>query len=67
MKFGLQATLQAQPGKGEELSTLMLEATKRIAELEGCELYVIQRSLEAPDLRYYPIDTIPSRIQRFNR
>jgi len=45
MKFGMQAILEASPGKGDELAEIMLQASKIVSTLQGCELYIVQQSL----------------------
>lgn len=45
MKFGMQAVLTAATGKGGELADVMLQASRTVSTLEGCELYVVQQSL----------------------
>ena len=45
MKFGMQAVLTAQPGKGDELAEIMTAAADAVAKVEGCELYLVQQSL----------------------
>ena len=49
MKFGMQAVLTAQAGQGAELGELMLEASRLVGHLSGCELYVVQRCLSDAD------------------
>jgi len=45
MKFGMQAVLIAAEGKGDELADIMLDASKIVAEMDGCILYLVQQSL----------------------
>ena len=45
MKFGMQAVFTAIPDQGNQLAQVMLKAAKIVAELEGCELYLVQQSL----------------------
>lgn len=45
MKFGMHAVLTATPGSGNDLAALMLAASRAVAELKGCELYIVQQSL----------------------
>ncbi|MFT4938971.1 MAG: quinol monooxygenase YgiN [Paraglaciecola sp.] len=45
MKFGMQAVMTAQAGKGEELATIMLEASALVADMQGCEIHLVQQSV----------------------
>lgn len=45
MKFGMQAVLTAAEGKGKELADIMLQASRAVSTLDGCELYIVQTSL----------------------
>jgi len=49
MKFGMQAVLTAQVGKGAELADLMLEASRLVSHLSGCEIYIVQLAIEDAD------------------
>jgi len=49
MKFGMQVTMTAMPGKGEELAAIMLEASKLVSTLKGCRIYVVQLSTSEKD------------------
>jgi quinol monooxygenase YgiN len=49
MKFGMQAVLTAQTGKGTELAELMLEASRLVGHLSGCEIYIVQRAISDAD------------------
>ena len=49
MKFGMQAVLTAQAGKGAELAELMLEASSLVSHLSGCEIYIVQRAIADAD------------------
>ena len=42
--YGLNATLIAKDGKSNELSQILLEASKLMQEAEGCHLYAIGKS-----------------------
>jgi quinol monooxygenase YgiN/mannose-6-phosphate isomerase-like protein (cupin superfamily) len=39
----------AQPGRGDELADLLLQAADSLRDTTGCELYVINRAAEQPD------------------
>lgn len=45
MKFGMQAVLTAQSGKGDELAEIMKSAADAVAKVDGCELYLVQHSI----------------------
>jgi quinol monooxygenase YgiN len=45
MKFGMQAVMTAQAGKGDELAAIMLEASAFVGAIQGCEIYLVQQSL----------------------
>jgi quinol monooxygenase YgiN len=49
MRFGVQAVMIAQPGKGDELSRIMLCASRLVANLEGSLIYIVQLSKEDED------------------
>jgi quinol monooxygenase YgiN/quercetin dioxygenase-like cupin family protein len=40
----------AQPGRGDELAQLLLRAARSLQDTPGCELYVINRSPDDPDV-----------------
>jgi quinol monooxygenase YgiN len=48
-RFGLFGKISAQPGKGDELAALLLEAAEGLGANDDCELYVVHRSAEEPD------------------
>ncbi|WP_286263698.1 antibiotic biosynthesis monooxygenase family protein [Thalassotalea atypica] len=48
VKFGMQAVITATEGKGDELADIMHQASKAIAEIDGCILYLVQQSLTDP-------------------
>jgi quinol monooxygenase YgiN len=48
-RFGLVVSFQAQPGQGDALEALLLEAASSIEAEAACELYVVGRSVEDPD------------------
>jgi quinol monooxygenase YgiN len=47
--FGMHGRLVAQPGRGGELATLLLEAAAALDGDPDCLLYVVSRSLADPD------------------
>src|SRR5687767_1336195 len=40
-KFGLHNTLVAHPGQRDTLAQLLLDGTKIVAALPGCEMYIV--------------------------
>ncbi|MFF2480890.1 putative quinol monooxygenase [Paenibacillus sp. NPDC058071] len=48
-KFSMYVKLTACPGKRDELVSLLLEASRSLNNVEGCELYIINESLDDPD------------------
>lgn len=49
-KFGVHAMMMAIDNKGGPLAALILQAANLAKSLPGNELYLVQRSLEDPDL-----------------
>jgi quinol monooxygenase YgiN len=47
--FGMQVRFTAQPGKGDELAALLVEAATGLERLDECLLYLISRDGEEPD------------------
>jgi quinol monooxygenase YgiN len=47
--YGLQGKFTAQPGKGDDLAALLLEAANAMRRLDDCLLYVIGRVPGEPD------------------
>lgn len=48
-KYGLHGHLKAKPGKGNELAAILLQASQLVATANGCQLYYIGRTADAPD------------------
>lgn len=48
--FGRYAKATAKPGQGDALASIMLEVAEGLRETPGCELYVINRSVDDPDV-----------------
>lgn len=42
-KYGLYGNLRARPGKGKELSEILLQAAALMRNVEGCILYIVNR------------------------
>lgn len=47
---GRYAKLTAKPGQGDALSTRMLEVARGLRDVDGCELYVVNRTPGEPDV-----------------
>lgn len=47
---GRYVKFTAQPGRGDELATLLLRAADSLRDVAGCELYVINRAKGDPDV-----------------
>lgn len=47
--FGMHGRLVAQPGKGDQLAGMLLEAAKGLEANADCLLYVVSRSAGDPD------------------
>ena len=50
MKFGMQVEMTANNGKGKELAEIMLQASKVVSDLKGCEIYIVQVSTSQEDV-----------------
>lgn len=46
-KYGLHGKLKAKPGKGDELSSLLMEDLKN--GMPGCHIYLVAKDSENPD------------------
>jgi len=49
MAVGRYAKAVAKPGKGEELSRILIDVARALEDVPGCELYVINRAVDDPD------------------
>lgn len=47
---GRYVKFTAQPGRGDELATLLLQAADSLRDVAGCELYVINRAKAHPEV-----------------
>jgi len=47
--FGIQVTLKAIQGKGDDLARIMLEAAAIIENLPGCQSFIVMRAMADPD------------------
>jgi quinol monooxygenase YgiN len=41
--------MTARPGQGDALATLMVAVAEGLAGTDGCELYLVNRAVDAPD------------------
>ncbi len=48
-KYGLHGKLNATPGNGDKLATILLEASKLISSAKGCHLYLIGKDKNEHD------------------
>lgn len=42
-KYGLHGKLKATPGNGEQLASILLQASELVSKTKGCNLYIISR------------------------
>ena len=47
--YARHGSFEAQPGKGQLLAALLLEAAEALGDNPDCRLYVVSRSPEQPD------------------
>ena len=47
--YGMQGRIVAQPGRGDELAALLLEAAAGLEANPGCLLYAVSRAAGDPD------------------
>lgn len=48
-KYGMFGALRAQEGKGEELLKILIDASKAMREVKGCQLYVVSEDVSEQD------------------
>jgi quinol monooxygenase YgiN len=48
--FGMHGSLTAEPGQGDALAALLLEAADVLGDDDGCLLYVVSRSPEVEEV-----------------
>jgi quinol monooxygenase YgiN len=48
--FGMHGCFKAQPGQGDALAAILLEAAEALRADERCLLYVVSRDLDQPDM-----------------
>jgi quinol monooxygenase YgiN len=49
---GRYMTFTAQSGQGARVAELLLRAAESLADVAGCELYVVNRSISEPDVTW---------------
>lgn len=49
-KYGLHGSLKAKLGKGQELSSILVEASKIVSQAKGCISYVVGLDTKDKDL-----------------
>jgi quinol monooxygenase YgiN len=47
--FGMHGRIVAEPGQGDQLAEMLLEAAKGLEPNPDCLLYVVSRALDDPD------------------
>lgn len=48
-RIGRYVKMTAQPGQGEALATLMVAIAEGLTGTDGCELYLVNCAVDAPD------------------
>ena len=48
--YGRRGSFTAQPGKGQLLASLLLEAASGLGANPDCHLYVVERTVDEPDV-----------------
>lgn len=48
-RFGLFGSIKAQPGKRDELLAILLEGTRVVGEVQGCDAYIVSVSPDDDD------------------
>jgi quinol monooxygenase YgiN len=49
-RYGLHGPIRAHPGRGDALIEHMLEAARLMRDAPGCDLYLVSRDAEDPDI-----------------
>ena len=49
-KYGLFGKLKAQPGKGDELAAILLQAAELVRHAKGCHIYIIGKDAQDGDV-----------------
>jgi quinol monooxygenase YgiN len=47
--YGLHGSFLAHPGRGDQLTAILLEAADALGADDSCRLYLVHRSLDDPD------------------
>lgn len=48
-KYGVNGKLMAQPGQGPQLLELLLQAAAGMADVAGCDCYIVGTNADEPD------------------
>jgi quinol monooxygenase YgiN len=48
-KYGLHGKLKATEGKGDELASILLKASKLVSTAKGCHIYIVSKDMEDQD------------------
>jgi quinol monooxygenase YgiN len=48
-KYGLFGRLKAQPGKADELVSILLQASNLVSTAKGCHLYLVSKDTQGHD------------------
>ena len=48
-KYGLHGVLKAKKSKGDEMASILLDASKLVGKAKGCSLYIVSRDSQNPD------------------
>jgi quinol monooxygenase YgiN len=49
-RFGMQVRFTAAPGQGAVFAEILLEAARGLADVPECEIYLVSRDAEDPDV-----------------
>ena len=49
-KYGLHGSLKAKKGKGDELASILVEASQLVSQTKGCLLYVVSKDSQDKDI-----------------
>jgi hypothetical protein len=63
-RVGRLMTMKAQPGRGDELATALLDVATGLRDFPGCETYLISQDRTSPDTVYVVSERGPMRPVR---
>jgi quinol monooxygenase YgiN len=49
-KYGLVGKLKAKAGKGEDLASILLQASRLVSAAKGCHFYIVSKDTQQGDL-----------------